>query len=582
VSGRVVDDRGRPVANAEVRLVDGSSTAGRVVRTLTDDAGSFTLRLRPGQQYTLVAYGDRNGKELEGRETVEAPESRVEIALRDAAEVRTVSRAPTTRRVADRADFEQDTAGVNEDDLPAPASRREMSDETSTSTRGADPWHSAGAGKPAASGEPPLSTTDPMPSAFDPNRASTVDSESTNPLPPALERRDDANQPIEGSTRDLDASRTKSSDANAEPFTAGEGPLTSGFESGATTTSSQPPATPSQPLATQPPDSGPIPIRGEETKSSNEQPAPGTEPAVQPSAPTLDFPATPAPAGSMSENVSMPLQEPAKPESSTAAPASNDVKDADQNQPASDLAQPVAAPSRFENEPPDESPTDGSPSQAAKSGSRRPTWRELTAQSEKKAPPADPSISVRRGPTPDERKELATQTAPRRKQNVVQSTCRYDARTRRIVDFQLASLDGSPVHFAEIDADYVLLDFWGTWCGPCLKSIPHLVDLQGRYDPKRVRVVGIAYETGSPESRADVVRRTAEQLGVNYPLLLAETDGKDCPLAAALHVQAYPTMILVDRHGRVLWRDSGSSDAMLSRLDRVVAANARGGDTVVR
>ena len=49
----------------------------------------------------------------------------------------------------------------------------------------------------------------------------------------------------------------------------------------------------------------------------------------------------------------------------------------------------------------------------------------------------------------------------------------------------------------------------------------------------------------------------------------------DVPLQEALHVQAYPTMILVDRHGRIRWRDQGATPTTLARLDRVVAAATR-------
>jgi hypothetical protein len=94
--------------------------------------------------------------------------------------------------------------------------------------------------------------------------------------------------------------------------------------------------------------------------------------------------------------------------------------------------------------------------------------------------------------------------------------------------------------------------------------------------------VGVAYETGPATERAEVVRSAMEELGVNYPVLLAEADGRPCPLAQALKVQAYPTMVLLDRQGRVVWRDSGAGPT-LERMERVIAASLGGrGDTVRR
>ena len=49
------------------------------------------------------------------------------------------------------------------------------------------------------------------------------------------------------------------------------------------------------------------------------------------------------------------------------------------------------------------------------------------------------------------------------------------------------------------------------------------------------------------------------------------------PLQAALHIQAYPTIDLLDRNGRVLWRDQGATPTTFSRLDRVLASATQGG-----
>jgi thiol-disulfide isomerase/thioredoxin len=133
----------------------------------------------------------------------------------------------------------------------------------------------------------------------------------------------------------------------------------------------------------------------------------------------------------------------------------------------------------------------------------------------------------------------------------------------------LRDLDGNRVRFRDLEADYILLDFWGSWCVPCLESIPHLVDLQKRYGP-RLKVIGIAYETGAPADRIAAVSAAAKRLGIDYTILLAEIDGP-CPLKEALRVDSLPTMILLSNDGRVLHREQGSSNDAIARLDRVVA-----------
>jgi thiol-disulfide isomerase/thioredoxin len=148
--------------------------------------------------------------------------------------------------------------------------------------------------------------------------------------------------------------------------------------------------------------------------------------------------------------------------------------------------------------------------------------------------------------------------------------CDYDDRHRKLNDFQLPDLDGKPLRFKDIDADLVLIDFWGTWCTPCIGAIPHLVELQDRLKDKKVVVLGIACERDGGEAAAARVADTARRLNINYPILLSKNDGS-CPLQEALHIQAFPTMLLVDRQGRVLWRDQGATPATLARLDRVLS-----------
>jgi thiol-disulfide isomerase/thioredoxin len=151
--------------------------------------------------------------------------------------------------------------------------------------------------------------------------------------------------------------------------------------------------------------------------------------------------------------------------------------------------------------------------------------------------------------------------------------CEYDERHRRIIDFRLPDLEGRPFRLSELEADLVLIDFWGTWCQPCLRSIPHLVELQERMKGKRLAVIGVACEQDSPEQSSKRVAAVARKLDINYPILLSRNDGS-CPLQEALHISAFPTMVLVDREGRVVWRDQGATPATLARLDHVLDASS--------
>ena len=106
-------------------------------------------------------------------------------------------------------------------------------------------------------------------------------------------------------------------------------------------------------------------------------------------------------------------------------------------------------------------------------------------------------------------------------------------------------------------ADLILLDFWGTWCAPCRKSIPHLNEIQKTLGGKKMQVIGIACERTPPKDRTAKVAQAIKDLKINYPVLITSMDGS-CPVQEAFQIQFYPTMVLLDRQGRILWREQGS------------------------
>lgn len=125
----------------------------------------------------------------------------------------------------------------------------------------------------------------------------------------------------------------------------------------------------------------------------------------------------------------------------------------------------------------------------------------------------------------------------------------------RLVDFTLPDVSGQPFRFQEQRGKLVLLDFWGTWCTPCMQSLPYLVDLQRRYGPAGLEIIGIAYEQGSEAEKADRVRYVRTRQGLNYKVLLGQ--GDDCPVLNRLNIRSFPTLMLVDSRGEVVWRAEG-------------------------
>lgn len=99
----------------------------------------------------------------------------------------------------------------------------------------------------------------------------------------------------------------------------------------------------------------------------------------------------------------------------------------------------------------------------------------------------------------------------------------------------------TPVSLAELRGRVVVLDFWASWCGPCLESMPTLATLDRRLRGKGLSVVGVL--TGDADLAG--AARVAEDAGVGYPLVV-DPDGA---VATRYGADNLPTVVVLDRQG---------------------------------
>ncbi len=72
------------------------------------------------------------------------------------------------------------------------------------------------------------------------------------------------------------------------------------------------------------------------------------------------------------------------------------------------------------------------------------------------------------------------------------------AEPNRLPDVPFRSLDGATVTLSDLRGKVVLINFWGTWCAPCLQEIPELVRLSHQFRQRGLEVLGVAVESGRP------------------------------------------------------------------------------------
>ena len=114
--------------------------------------------------------------------------------------------------------------------------------------------------------------------------------------------------------------------------------------------------------------------------------------------------------------------------------------------------------------------------------------------------------------------------------------------------FTLKTPDGKTVRLSDLKGKPVVLDFWATWCGPCVGSLPHLDELYKDYAAKAPESVAIyAVNETTTEQDADAVKPFADKKGWSLPILL-DADGST---AKAYRANAIPETVVVGKDGLV-------------------------------
>ncbi|MFZ4470588.1 MAG: TlpA family protein disulfide reductase, partial [Pirellula sp.] len=118
-------------------------------------------------------------------------------------------------------------------------------------------------------------------------------------------------------------------------------------------------------------------------------------------------------------------------------------------------------------------------------------------------------------------------------------------------EFDLMKIDGTPFKLKENRGKILIVDFWATWCGPCIRSIPSLIEISKEYKEAGVELVLVNCE--EPETR---VRPFLERLK-SIPTVVLDTDGA---VSKQYNVAAIPQTVLIDRDGGIVEVLVGASD----------------------
>ena len=117
----------------------------------------------------------------------------------------------------------------------------------------------------------------------------------------------------------------------------------------------------------------------------------------------------------------------------------------------------------------------------------------------------------------------------------------------------LKDVNGQTVSSEQFKGKVVVVDFWATWCAPCRVEIPGYIELQKKYGPEGLVIVGMSVDAQGP----GVVKKFVEKHGMNYPVVMAD-DQVQAEFGGEEGLTAIPTTFIIDRDGKIRDRKVGA------------------------
>ncbi len=110
-------------------------------------------------------------------------------------------------------------------------------------------------------------------------------------------------------------------------------------------------------------------------------------------------------------------------------------------------------------------------------------------------------------------------------------------------DLKLHDLEGHAVDLASLKGKVVLLNFWATWCGPCMLEMPGLEKLHQRLSPKGFTVIGVAID-----DERENLKQVKAEYGLSFPIL----DDAQGVSKKSYRITGVPESVVIDRSGKIV------------------------------
>jgi peroxiredoxin len=142
-----------------------------------------------------------------------------------------------------------------------------------------------------------------------------------------------------------------------------------------------------------------------------------------------------------------------------------------------------------------------------------------------------------------------------------------DEAVKAFLTLSLPDASGTPIKFARFAGKPLVVNFWATWCPPCVEEMPELSALFRERSPKGLQMLGIGIDSAAK------VAEFSTKTPVSYPLVVAGLSGTELARSFGNTSGGLPFTVLIDRQGRIVQRIPGRVriDALRTAIDAMIA-----------
>jgi thiol-disulfide isomerase/thioredoxin len=133
---------------------------------------------------------------------------------------------------------------------------------------------------------------------------------------------------------------------------------------------------------------------------------------------------------------------------------------------------------------------------------------------------------------------------------------------QHLPDFTMNDTKGVDRSSSEWKGKILIVNFWATWCPPCIEEMPTLIDFQDQYSSQGVQVIGVAIDN------LEQVNGFIDLYGINFPVIIGQEDAVELGKKMGNRISALPYTAIFDQNGKTIYAQPGKIS--LNSLEKVI------------